>query len=129
MTQYLVAKELIAINTRILMTSNEVPFVRNPQGLDSIEHLPRQSFGGDDLYPTIEQKIGIVFVKLINLHCFEDANKRTAAIALQVLSALNGYELTFTNNELFKLTLYIAATDDPKLDYDKVYELIHQHLH
>jgi len=128
MAQYLDAKELIAVNTRILMTSNEVPFVRNPQGLDSIEHLPRQSFGGTELYPTIEQKIGIVFIKLINLYCFEDANKRTVAIALQVLSSLNGYELTFTNSELFKLTLSIAATDDPKLDYDKVYKQIKQHL-
>ena len=111
-----------------LVDTNEVSFVRNPKGLNSIEHLPKQNLFGKAAYPSVEEKLGIVFIKLINLHCFEDANKRTAVLALQTMADLNGCDLTYTPVELYELSLKIAATEDQKLDYPGMYKSIKQHI-
>jgi len=125
---YLNAYQFIDLNTLALIDTDEASFVRNPHGLDAIEHLSKQNFFGREAYPKIEEKLGIVFIKLINLHCFEDANKRTAVLALQTLADLNDHDLTYTSEEMYELALKVAATDDADLDYNAVYRSIRDHL-
>lgn len=127
---YLSDIDLITINTRVLLATNQISTIRNPAGLDSITQLPQQAFFGREAYPTIEQKLGIVFIKIINLHPFADGNKRTAVLALWQLSRLNGYDLTYVdeNFELAHLALTIATQDDSDLNYDDIYNNIASHL-
>ncbi|WP_248000493.1 type II toxin-antitoxin system death-on-curing family toxin [Lactiplantibacillus plantarum] len=128
MVNYLGAEQIIAINTRLMMEHQQVSFVRNANGLDSLVHLPSQELFGKTVYPTLASKLGIVFIKLINLHCFEDGNKRTAVVALLIMARLNGYKLSYSKPELADLALLIAQTEDQKLQYQQVYENIDKHL-
>jgi len=125
---YLTPEDLIRINSLIVVKNGETPFVRNPQGLDSLTSLPMQNIFGTEVYPTIDAKIGIVFIKLIKLHCFEDGNKRTAVATLNVLAEANDYKLTFQNQELADFTLRIAKIEDSDLNYEEIYKNIKNQL-
>lgn len=126
--RYLTETELIAINTSILIKYDQQPFVRNPAGLQSLIQLPQQAFFGQENYATLAKKIGIVFIKIINLHPFQDGNKRTAVIAATVMATLNQRRLSFSEQEMFELALFVAKTDDPKLNYAEIYTRFEQHL-
>jgi len=128
MMRYLTIQELIQLNQMLLSEQAQTSQIRNSQGLGSIEALPQQAFFGTEAYPKLSQKLGIVFIKIINLHPFADGNKRTAVMALTVMATLNGHHLTFTPSDLHDLALLIAKTDDTQLDYDVVYQQIAAHL-
>ena len=126
--RYLSANELVQLNQKVLSASNQVSQIRNAKGLGSIEALPRQSFFGTEAYPKLSQKLGIVFIKIINLHPFADGNKRTAVLALSVMARLNNYDLTFSIVDLNDFALMVAQLEDGQLDYDQVFQTIATHL-
>ncbi|KJW13298.1 type II toxin-antitoxin system death-on-curing family toxin [Levilactobacillus spicheri] len=126
--RYLSANELVQLNQKVLSTSNQISQIRNAKGLGSIEALPRQSFFDTEAYPKLSQKLGIVFIKTINLHPFADGNKRTAVLALSVMARLNNYDLTFSIVDLNDFALMVAQLEDGQLDYDQVFQTIATHL-
>lgn len=127
--RYLKAEELIAINTAVLMGTAEKSRIHNAKGLASIIALPQQAFFDIEAYPEINEKIGIVFIKVINLHPFEDGNKRTAVMAAVIMAKLNGFQIDFSNHEIAELALRVAKTDESELNYEDVYVAFDQHLH
>jgi len=66
------------------------------------------TFSGEDLYPTIEDKISMISYSFIKNHGFEDGNKRVGITVLLVLSKLNGINLKYTQKELISLGLGVA---------------------
>ncbi|RXI77847.1 type II toxin-antitoxin system death-on-curing family toxin [Levilactobacillus suantsaii] len=120
-TTYLTPRELTVLNQAALADTTETTTIRSQAAVDSIIAQPQQVFFDTAAYPTIEQKLGIVFLKVITLHPFEDGNKRTAVLALAILAQLNHYHLTYTNPQ-------IAASDGPTIDYDAIYQGIRAHL-
>jgi prophage maintenance system killer protein len=83
-----------------------------------------QSFAGQELYPSIEDKAAHLLYFMVKNHPFVDGNKRSGAFAfvwfLQKSSALNQSKLTPT--ALTDLTLLIAESN-PK-DKDKLVGLV-----
>ena len=53
--------------------------VEKDQGLDSALGAIYQTFGGDDLYPSIEEKGANLLYLVTKNHAFVDGNKRIAA--------------------------------------------------
>ena len=74
----------------------------------------KQSFGGTEFYPTIEEKAANLLYFITKNHSFVDGNKRIAAACflyfLQQNNALHNSEgeLIISNETLATLTLYIA---------------------
>ncbi|GHP13177.1 death-on-curing family protein [Lentilactobacillus fungorum] len=122
------ADKMIAINVAIMSENRQKTFIRNLKGLKSIVALPKQSVFGHQMDETLAEQIGMMFIKIINLHPFEDGNKRTAVIAAQIISRLNHMELTFTNQQIRDLALLVAKTDDPYLNYQDVFTQFERHL-
>lgn len=87
-----------------------------------------QSFGGIDLYPTIEEKASNLLYFMIKNHPFVDGNKRSAAYSfiwfLQQNNILNLNKIT--PETLTTLTLLIAESDP--IDKNKIIKLILQLL-
>ena len=81
--------------------------------LDSALNAPFQSFGGTDVYPSIQQKGARLGYGLIQNHAFVDGNKRIGAHAMLVFLALNGIELAYTQSELSDMILAVAAGNLP----------------
>ena len=77
--------------------------------LDSALNTPFQSFDGVDMYPSIQQKCARLGYGLIQDHPFVDGNKRIGAHAMLVQLAINGIELTYTQEELEEMILSVAA--------------------
>lgn len=82
------------------------------------------AFGGEELYPSIEEKAAAVACGLIQNHGFIDGNKRIGAATLLLLLKRNGVALSYTQQELVDITLSIACS---KADTHALVQWIHQH--
>ena len=77
--------------------------------LDAALNAPFASFGGIDVYPSIQQKAARLCFGLVKNHAFIDGNKRIGAHVMLMFLALNGVELVYTQEELVQIILNIAA--------------------
>ncbi|MBQ6449476.1 virulence protein RhuM/Fic/DOC family protein [bacterium] len=91
------------------------------RGLESILGNVYQSFGGQDVYPTLEEKAANLFYLLIKNHPFSDGNKRIAATLL--IYFLDFYGMLYrdglpiiNNIALTSLTLLIAQSNPREKD-------------
>jgi death-on-curing protein len=83
--------------------------IRDESLLDSALASPFQTFGGQPMLPTIQQKAVRLGFGLIMNHPFIDGNKRTGAHIMLTTLAINGIELTYTQKELYEIILQVAA--------------------
>ncbi len=86
------------------------------EGLKAIIGTIYQSFDGNDLYPTIEEKAANFLYLIIKNHTFIDGNKRIAATLF--IYFLEFYNILYTdhgqvidNNSLVAITLLIAQSN------------------
>ena len=108
---------------RILQTGGS-DGVRDYNLLDSALETPFQSFGGDELYPTIQAKAARLGYGLIKNHCMIDGNKRIGTHAMLVFLALNGIELKYTQKELYETILDVAAGN---MEYEGLLQWVLDH--
>lgn len=91
----------------------------DPQLLESALNLPRATFGGQELYPTLEKKAAALYYSLVKNHAFPNGNKRLATTALLVfLYVNNGQWLDVSPDELAEKTIEVATSD--AADHEKV---------
>ena len=98
--------------------------VRDENLLESALETPFQSFGGEELYPSVQAKAARLCYGLIKNHSMIDGNKRIGAHAMLVFLALNGRELEYTQKELSDFILEIAAGSKK---YDDLLQWIIEH--
>ena len=77
--------------------------------LDSAAAQPRMTFGGQDLYPSLEEKASAIAFSLIRNHPFIDGNKRVGHAAMETFLVLNGYELDAGSEEQEQVFIAVAA--------------------
>ena len=106
--RYLEAADITSIHDQIVEATGGSLGVREPELLESIAAKPQSSFGGQELYPTIFAKAAALYEALCNYHVFVDGNKRTSAIAMYRFLAVNGYDLTASNEAVESFTLEMA---------------------
>lgn len=95
--------------------------VERDKGLESIIGNIYQSFGGQDIYKSIEEKGANFLYLIVKNHVFTDGNKRIAATLF--IYFLNFYDIlykdgkqTIDNNTLAALTLLIAESNPKEKD-------------
>lgn len=95
--------------------------VERDKGLESIIGNIYQSFGGQDIYPSIEEKGANFLYLIVKNHVFTDGNKRIAATLF--IYFLNYYGILYKNgmqiidnNTLAALTLLIAESNPKEKD-------------
>lgn len=89
--------------------------VRDMGLVESAVGRPQQTFGEQELYPTLYAKAAALFESLVSNHPFIDGNKRTAALTAVSFMQRNGQRVTASNDELIALTLN-AAQGSPGVD-------------
>ena len=85
--------------------------IRDEGMLDLALNNPFQSFGGKELYPSIQAKAARLCFGLVKNHAMLDGNKRLGAHVMLVFLTLNGYELSYSQNELSDVILALASGD------------------
>ena len=110
-------EECIDVISKLKFSSGSNLFgLERNEGLKEIIGAIYQSFDGDDVYPTIEEKGANFLYMIIKNHVFIDGNKRIAATLfiyfLDYYKILyNNGILTIDNNTLVALTLLIAESN------------------
>nr|MBW4079580.1 death-on-curing family protein [Acidobacteriota bacterium] len=90
--------------------------------LDSSIAAINQSFGGHDIYPSVELKAANLLYLVVKDHPLADGNKRSAAALFVTFLAWNELLLNadgqpkFTNNALAALTLMVAMSNPTEKD-------------
>ena len=93
-----------------------------------------QTFGGEDLYPSVEEKAAMLLYLVVKNHSFSDGNKRIAAMLFLWFMEKNGILYSadgrkrIADNTLVDLTLMIAesSTDEKDVMVKVVVNLINK---
>lgn len=104
-------RQVLRMHEQLLAQTGGMPGVRDEGLLQSALEAPFQSFGGDDIYPSIQQKAARLGYGLIKNHPFLDGNKRIGTHVMLVFLCLNGIELDYTQKELEDVILSVAASE------------------
>ncbi len=102
-------RQILLLHHTLIETSGGAEGVRDEGLLDSALMTPLQTFGNEELYPTLIHKAARLAFGLINNHPFIDGNKRIGTHAMLVFLALNGVELSYTDEDLVAIILDVAA--------------------
>ena len=100
--------QILRLHEQLVAATGGSDGLRDEGMLDSALNVPFQTFGGEDVYPSLQQKAARLCFGLIKNHPFVDGNKRIGAHAMLVFFALNGIELQYTQTELSDIILQLA---------------------
>ncbi|MEI8054494.1 MAG: virulence protein RhuM/Fic/DOC family protein [bacterium] len=110
---------------KVLMDKNEASDIfgnEREHGLDAVLGNLEQSFGDQELYPTLEEKAAHLLYFIIKDHPFSDGNKRIASLLFihylnknNHLYKTNG-EMLINDNALVALALLIAESEPKSKD-------------
>ncbi len=106
--EYISIEEVIEIHWRVVRQTGGVQGIRDQGSLESSVMQPLQSFGDQDLYPSLIEKAAAIGYFLIQNHPFLDGNKRVGHAAMETVLILNGYELSAGVDEQEKIVLDVA---------------------
>lgn len=101
--------QVLLIHDQLITETGGSYGLRDEGMLDSALNAPFQTFGGEDVYPSLQQKAARLCFGLVKNHPFIDGNKRIGAHAMLVFLALNGIELQYSQTELSDIILQLAA--------------------
>ncbi len=120
----LTKEQVLMLHVQLIESAGGCGGIRDEGLLDSALETPFQSFGGEDLYPSIPLKAARLCYGLVKNHAMLDGNKRMGAHTMLVFLAANGYELEYTQKELIGLILGVA---DGKKGYEDILAWILEH--
>jgi len=107
--RYLTQDEVLELHYAVIEQSGGSSGIRDFGALQSAVAQPRMTFGGSDLYPTIEEKAAALGFSLICNHPFVDGNKRVGHAAVETYLVLNGCEIAASTDDAERFILGIAA--------------------
>lgn len=101
--------QILLLHEQLIAETGGSSGLRDEGMLDSALNAPFQTFDGEDVYPSLQQKAAHLCFTLVKDHPFVDGNKRIGAHVMLVFLALNGIELQYTQTELSDIILQLAA--------------------
>ena len=117
-------EQVLLLHKQLIECTGGSQGIRDEGMLDSALSNPFQSFGGEELYPSIQAKAAQLCFGLVRNHPMIDGNKRLGAHVMLVFLTLNGYELSYTQQELSDTILALASGE---LDIKAIMQWIIKH--
>ena len=105
----LTKEQILLLQQDLIEQTGSTAGLRDEGLLESALFTPFQSFDGNDMFPSLQQKAARLGFGLIQNHPFVDGNKRIGAHVMLVFLALNGIELEYTQQELSDMALQTAS--------------------
>ena len=99
----LTKKQLLMLHSQLIAETGGVDGLRDEGMLESAMNAPFQSFAGEEVYPSLQQKAARLCFGLVKNHPFIDGNKRAGTHAMLVI------EVDYTQDELSGVILSLAA--------------------
>ena len=98
--------------------------VRDEGLLESALEAAFSTFGGQELYPSKEEKGARIGFSLISNHAFVDGNKRIGVYVMLTFLEVNGICLDCTNEDVVHVGLSVA---DGSMGYDELLSWVREH--
>ena len=108
--RWLSLAEVLELQRRLIDESGGLHGVRDLGLLEAALAQPRQTFVGEQLYPTLADQVACLGFSLIQNHAFLDGNKRIGHAALETMLVLNGCELNASVDESEAAVLAVASS-------------------
>ncbi len=84
-------EDLLLIHEKVIEVTGGVKGIINPSALESAIRRPFTTASGQNIFPTLWDKVAAFIHAIISFHPFADGNKRVALVAADVWLRLNGY--------------------------------------
>lgn len=107
--RYLSFSEILRIHQLVIAESGGAGGIRDVGALGSCVAQPQMTFGGQELYPTIEAKATSLCFSIVMNHPFVDGNKRVGHAAMETFLVLNGLELVADVDNAEQVVLSLAG--------------------
>lgn len=120
----LTVEEIMALHTQLTGRTGGSDGLREMGLLESAVYSAEMSFGGEEMYKTVEEKAARLAYALVSNHAFVDGNKRIGILVMLMMLKINGIEMQFTQNELIDFGLSAASG---KMKYEDILEWIINH--
>lgn len=102
-------RQILLLHSMLVAQSGGMDGLRDEGLLDAAINMPLQTFGGQELYPTILEKAVRLGYGLIRNHPFLDGNKRIGTHAMLVFLDINNITLSYEDEDLISTILHVAA--------------------
>ncbi|MTI71918.1 MAG: type II toxin-antitoxin system death-on-curing family toxin [Firmicutes bacterium] len=109
-------EEVILFHKKIVKQTGGSSDIRDITLVESALKNADMSFGGKDLYPSIEEKISVILYAIINNHGFIDGNKRIGVSMMLLLLEINNIKIKYKQHEIVDLGLKVASGEYDKND-------------
>ena len=117
-------EQVLLLHKLVIQSSGGENGVRDFNLLESAMESPYHTFGGQDLFPTKQEKGARLGFGLISNHAFFDGNKRVGILAMLSFLSLNGIKVQYSDDELINLGISVA---DGHLGYEGMLKSIKSH--
>lgn len=102
-------RQILLLHSMLVAQTGGMDGLRDEGLLDAAINMPLQTFGGQELYPTILEKAARLGYGLIRSHPFLDGNKRIGTHAMLVFLDINNITLSYEDEDLISMILHVAA--------------------
>ena len=115
-------EKVLLLHKLITAETGGDPNVRDIALLNSALESAFQTFDGQELYPTKEEKGARIGYALISNHAFVDGNKRIGMYVLLTFLETNGIKIHPTVDDVARVGIAVAAGE---MQYEDLLEWIH----
>lgn len=117
------SEKVLLLHKLITEETGGDPNLRDMKLLDSALESAFQSFDGQDLYPTKEEKAARLGFALISNHAFVDGNKRIGMYVMLTFLEMNGIKIDPSNEEVARVGIAVAAGE---MKYEELLQWIRE---
>ena len=114
-------EKVLLLHELITRETGGDPNIRDTALLNSALESAFQTFGGQELYPTREEKGARIGFALIANHAFVDGNKRIGMFILLTFLEVNGVKICPTVDDVIRVGLGVASGE---MQYEDLLEWI-----
>ena len=118
-------RQVLALHSALIQEFGGSDGVRDEGLLESALAAPFQTFGGQELYPSLLDKAARLCYGLAKNHPFRDGNKRSAVHSMLVFLYINEIELEYTQLELEEMIIAVA---DNRMSSDELKDWIEKRI-
>ncbi len=118
-------EQILILHQRVIKETGGATGIRDQGILESALAQPLMSYAGQELYPTLIEKVAALGFSLINNHPFVDGNKRIGHATMEVTLLMNGFEIQADVDAQEAVILAVAASE---MDRQSFLEWLHNHV-
>lgn len=112
-------KQALSIHKIVIEKFGGSQGIRDINGLESALARAFQTFRGEELYSSIEEKAAAIGESIIMNHLFVDGNKRTGYLLMEAILRYGNKKISVNNDLLYQFVISISTGE---IKFNKIVE-------